>query len=93
MNDYLLKNGKLMYRVKEGETLLSIAKKFSLTSRIIARENSLVKEVEKGELLFIPIIKGRVIEAKPDGDYLGSNVLAKNYLSDIYPFCPLFIEE
>ena len=42
------------YQVQQGQTLQEIAYTFCLSERVLARENGLTKEVQKGQILFIP---------------------------------------
>lgn len=44
---------KFFYRVKEGDTVLSVAKKFSVPFSIIIKENNLTSEISAGDMLYI----------------------------------------
>lgn len=46
-------NGHGVYRVQEGDTLDSIALKYSTTKAILVFDNRLIEEVSKGDILFI----------------------------------------
>ena len=53
--------------VKEGQTLAQIANYFSLSARVLARENGLKKEVYAGQILQIPKTEGNAYIVK-EGD-------------------------
>ena len=44
---------KFFYRVGEGDTIISISKKFSISPVKIIKLNRLKKEVEQGDLLYL----------------------------------------
>ena len=44
---------KFFYRVKEGDTLLSLARKFSVPFSLIIKKNNLHAEISVGDLLYI----------------------------------------
>lgn len=44
---------KFFYRVSEGDTIISISKKFSIPPVKIIKLNRLKKEVEQGDLLYL----------------------------------------
>lgn len=51
----MLKTDRLTgYRVKKGDNLTSIAECFSLPPALIAKVNFLEREVEEGEVIFLP---------------------------------------
>ncbi len=45
--------GSFVLRVKEGETLLSLCRKFNLSFEKVIAENRLVREPAAGELLYV----------------------------------------
>lgn len=51
---------KFFYRVKDGDTVLSLSQRFSLPPLKLIALNNLKKEIEQGDLLIIEYPKGRV---------------------------------
>jgi spore germination protein YaaH len=56
---------KFFYRVLEGDSIISIAKKFNLPAQIIIKQNNLTSEVLVGDMLYIEICGGVVYSVKP----------------------------
>lgn len=55
--DVIEKNGRGVYRVEEGDTLESLALKYSTTKEILIRDNNLDGEVINGDVLYIRTFK------------------------------------
>ena len=51
---------KFFYRVSKGDTATSIANKFKLSVTKLIASNSLYKEVQEGDILYIEIGEGKV---------------------------------
>ena len=99
--DVLKFNKSGLYVVDEGDTLDSIAKKFNTTERVIYVDNSLDKEICKGNVLFIRCYSN-IYEVKVE-DTLQSiskscNISVEelkriNYIEYIYPTQKLIIDK
>lgn len=64
----MLKTEKIdYYKVKEGQTLLGIAEYFSVSERLIAKENGLTAPPYAGQILLIPKERGNRYTAR-EGD-------------------------
>lgn len=46
------------YKVRDGQTLKEIAAAFSVSERLLIKENRLTEEVQKGQILHIPEERG-----------------------------------
>ena len=55
------------YRVKNGQTLLSIAEHFCVSAFLLAKINALTCEVQEGEILEIPSERGNAYSVR-EGD-------------------------
>ena len=56
---------KFFYRVMQGESVLSIAQKFSIPPTRIVKENCLKEEVSCGDLLLLESFCGKTYKVKP----------------------------
>lgn len=56
---------KFFYRVLEGDSIISISKKFNLPAHVIIKQNNLTSEVLVGDMLYIEICGGLVYSVKP----------------------------
>lgn len=56
---------KFFYRVLDGDSVLSISKKFSVPVCQIIKQNNLTSEVLVGDMLYIEICGGLVYSVKP----------------------------
>ena len=63
--EYLLIGSYLMYKVKKGESLSSIAIRFNTTAERISELNCLTQNVVIGQTLFIEPTKNKMRTAKP----------------------------
>ena len=88
-----------IYICEKGDTLKSIAKKFSTTERIIMVENNLIDEPNENTILYVKklgIVYEVEIEDTPEkiAKKFNTNIdllLAKNYVNYIYPTQKLLI--
>ena len=77
------------YRVKRGQTLDTIARAFSLPSRVLAAKNRLTCEPEEGSVLFLPeggnlyTVRGGETKALLSGSE--ENFEEKNCTKRLYP--------
>lgn len=55
--DLILLKGSGVYRVQEGDSLDSLAVKYSTTKAILIYDNNLNKDIEKGDVLYIKTFK------------------------------------
>ncbi len=60
---------KFFYRVREGDNLYSLSKKFKTPVGILIYENKLNKEIEEGDVLYVFVPSGTVYTATPLDDY------------------------
>ena len=56
---------KFFYRVKEGDSVLSLAERFSVPPVLLIKDNNLTEEIQNGDVLFICKTRGRTYTAKP----------------------------
>lgn len=55
----------LFYRVKGGDTLLSVSAKFTIPASVIIADNNLKSEIAEGDILYLRKTEGRVYLVKP----------------------------
>ena len=55
------------YKVQAGQTLKQIASVFSVSERLLIKENKLTEEVKKGQILRIPTERGNLYTVR-EGD-------------------------
>ena len=46
---------KIFYRVEDGDTVFSLAERFSVSVGVIIAQNNLKKEIETGDMLYIEV--------------------------------------
>ena len=89
---------KFFYRVQEGDTLSSIAQKFSSPIGRLIHNNNLTKEVSAGDIVFVEQAKNVYLVKPLDKlediaqkfNITPQEILDKNYIEYIY--CGLLIE-
>ncbi len=93
LRDMSFYRDKFIYKVESGDTLFSLAEKFCSTVQAIVAENSLDGELERGQLIIIPKLKGvkRIVRPKEDvydiadGDEkLAFEIMKKNEIRFVY---------
>ena len=77
---------KFFYRVKDGETLLSLAERFSVPFSFIKKKNNLRVEISAGDLLYIecPNCKKYIVQPFDTAESVGEKfgVCPQKILSD-----------
>ncbi len=99
--DLILLNGSGTYRVQEGDTLDSLAVKYSTTKAILIYDNNLNGEINDGDALFIRTFKNVYIVGVLDTAKLISeklNVTIEklyeiNKIDYIYPYQRIIYDE
>ena len=61
---------KFFYRVEEGETVFSIANKFSIPPSLLIKDNLLNSEVSAGDLLIVRPPLNRLYKVRPEDTIL-----------------------
>ncbi len=68
---YLFNGKSIIYKVKEGDTLCSIAIKFNTTVENVCAQNGLNENIILGQTLFICPLKGKMRTVKPFEEIAG----------------------
>ena len=64
------------YRVKQGDTVISLSKKFSVPIGVLIYENNLKRDVFEGDVLFVPKMMGKPYIIKANDN---AKTLAKEF--------------
>jgi LysM repeat protein len=97
-----LRDFDIIHRVKEGETLASIAADYNVPVSMIIKDNKLCGDIYAGQRLVIGYVKGTIYTVKPQ-DTLESiaqkfgvapqKILSDNNIEIIYPFLNIVIDK
>lgn len=92
----------IIHKVKEGETLASIAAYYNVPTSMIIKDNRLVGDIYPGQRLVIGYVKGIIYTVKPQDTLEGiaqkfnvtpQKILDGNNIELIYPFLNIVIEK
>jgi LysM repeat protein len=95
-----LRDFDIIHKVKEGETLASIAAYYNIPVNMIIRENRLSGDIYPGQRLVIGFTKGEIYTVKPNDTIEdialkfgmdAQTILQDNNIEMIYPFLNIVI--